>query len=69
MIDRLSAVLRQAGLEPTAREIADVLWLAARMGPVLSPSAPTAEGESPVAEPERAPGAFDAELKGPTEAP
>ncbi|XXX74828.1 SAV_2336 N-terminal domain-related protein [Sorangium sp. So ce134] len=39
MIDRFAAILRQAGLNPTAREIADALWLAERMGsrPALRP--------------------------------
>lgn len=39
MIEDLASILRVAGLDPTAQEIADALWLAARMAPAPPPRA------------------------------
>ncbi|MGP3688433.1 SAV_2336 N-terminal domain-related protein [Streptomyces sp. IBSNAI002] len=49
-IRELAVLLRGAGLDPSAEELADALWLAARMGRPGPPPAPGAE--APVPEPE-----------------
>ncbi|MGW7189093.1 hypothetical protein, partial [Streptomyces sp. NPDC054838] len=49
----LAALLRGAGLDPSAEELADALWLAGRTGgPAGAPDA----GDGPAREPEPGPG-------------
>jgi hypothetical protein len=48
MIDSLIAALRDTGLDPTADEVADVIWLAYHVGPARMPIAPGGDRTSPV---------------------
>jgi hypothetical protein len=46
-IERFAALLRKAGLDPTAWEVADALWLATKMPAASEPRAPEVEEAKP----------------------